>query len=72
MMKLLGVLIGIAAAAVLFVPSTAKASLERPSASARTPVVMFPAYFFTTLKFTVHQQTVAPECPSSALSASFS
>jgi lecithin-cholesterol acyltransferase len=26
---------------------------------------MFPAYFFTTLKITVHQQTVAPECPSS-------
>jgi lecithin-cholesterol acyltransferase len=65
MRKLLGVLIGIAAAAVLFVPSTAKASLGRPSASARTPVVMFPAYFFTTLKITVHQQTVAPECPRS-------
>jgi lecithin-cholesterol acyltransferase len=65
MRKLLGVLGGIAAAAVLFVPSAAKASLERPSASARTPVVMFPAYFFTTLKITVHQQTVAPECPSS-------
>jgi lecithin-cholesterol acyltransferase len=27
--------------------------------------VMFPAYFFTTLKVTVHHQTVAPECPSS-------
>jgi lecithin-cholesterol acyltransferase len=26
---------------------------------------MFPAYFFTTLKITVHHQTVAPECPSS-------
>jgi lecithin-cholesterol acyltransferase len=65
MRKLLGVLTGIAVASVLFAPSTAKASLERPSASARTPVVMFPAYFFTTLKITVHQQTVAPECPSS-------
>jgi lecithin-cholesterol acyltransferase len=65
MRKLLGVLVGIAIAAVLFAPSTAKASRERPSASARTPVVMFPAYFFTTLKITVHQQTVAPECPSS-------
>jgi lecithin-cholesterol acyltransferase len=65
MRKLLGVLVGMAVAAVLFVPATAKASLERPSASARTPVVMFPAYFFTTLKITVHQQTVAPECPSS-------
>jgi lecithin-cholesterol acyltransferase len=65
MRKLLGVLMGIAVATVLFAPATAKASLERPSAGARTPVVMFPAYFFTTLKVTVHQQTVAPECPSS-------
>jgi lecithin-cholesterol acyltransferase len=65
MRKLLGALMGIAAATVLFVPATAKASLGRPSASARTPVVVFPAYFFTTLKVTVHQQTVAPECPSS-------
>lgn len=65
MRKLLGVLIGIAVATVLFAPATAKASLERPSAGARTPVVMFPAYFFTTLKVTVHHQTVAPECPSS-------
>jgi len=65
MRKLLGVLIGIAVATVLFAPATATASLERPSASARTPVVMFPAYFFTTLKVTVHHQTVAPECPSS-------
>ena len=64
MRKRLAVLVGIAVAAVLFAPSTAKASLERPS-GARTPVVVFPAYFFTTLKITVHQQTVAPECPSS-------
>ncbi len=65
MRKLLGMLVGIAAAAVLLVPSAAKASLERPGVSARTPVVMFPAYFFTTLRVTVHHQTVAPECPSS-------
>jgi lecithin-cholesterol acyltransferase len=65
MRKPLGVLIGIAVATVLFAPATAKASLERPSAGARTPVVMFPAYFFTTLKVTVHHQTVAPECPHS-------
>jgi lecithin-cholesterol acyltransferase len=65
MRKLLGALTGIAAAAVLLVPSTAVASPERPSVSARTPLVMFPAYFFTTLRITVHHQTVAPECPSS-------
>jgi lecithin-cholesterol acyltransferase len=65
MRKLLGALLGIATAAVLFAPSAANASLERQGASTRTPVVMFPAYFFTTLKVTVHQQTAAPECPSS-------
>jgi lecithin-cholesterol acyltransferase len=65
MRKLLGALVGIAAAAVLFAPSAANASLKRQGASTRTPVVMFPAYFFTTLKVTVHQQTAAPECPSS-------
>jgi len=65
MRKALGVLVGIAVATVLFGPATANASLERPGSGARTPVVLFPAYFFTTLKITVHHQTVAPECPSS-------
>jgi lysophospholipase-3 len=63
MRKLRGALLGIAVAAVLLVPAAAKAAPERPSG--RTPVVMFPAYFFTTLRVTVHHQTVAPECPSS-------
>jgi lysophospholipase-3 len=57
--------LGVVAAAVLLVPSAAKATRDQPSPSARTPVVMFPAYFFTTLRITVHHQTVAPECPSS-------
>ena len=30
-----------------------------------TPVVLFPAFHFTTLKVTVEGQTVAPECPAS-------
>jgi hypothetical protein len=34
------------------------------------PLVMFPAYFFTTLSITVHHQTVAPECPPPARSGS--
>jgi lecithin-cholesterol acyltransferase len=59
---MLGALTGVLVAAALFV--TAPASEASPR-SARTPVVMFPAYFFTTLRFTVHRQTVAPECPSS-------
>jgi lecithin-cholesterol acyltransferase len=47
----------IAVLVALLAPSAAKA------AASRTPVVMFPAYFFTTLEVTVHQQSVAPECP---------
>jgi hypothetical protein len=72
MRKLLGVLTGIAIASVLFAPSTAKASLERPSASARTPVVMFPAYFFTTLKLTGTSRPWRPSARAPAPSASFS
>ena len=59
---MLGALTGVLVAATLFVAMPASEASPR---SARTPVVMFPAYFFTTLRFTVHGQTVAPECPSS-------
>jgi lecithin-cholesterol acyltransferase len=59
---MLGALTGVLVAAALVVAAPASEASPR---SARTPVVMFPAYFFTTLKFTVHRQTVAPECPSS-------
>jgi lecithin-cholesterol acyltransferase len=59
---MLGALTGVLVAAALFVAAPASEASPR---SARTPVVMFPAYFFTTLRFTVHSQTVAPECPSS-------
>jgi lecithin-cholesterol acyltransferase len=55
----------LAVAAALFLAATANGSTSAHRKSARTPVVMFPAYFFTTLKVTVHHQTVAPECPSS-------
>jgi lecithin-cholesterol acyltransferase len=59
---MLGALTGVLVAAALFVVAPASEASPR---SARPPVVMFPAYFFTTLKFTVHNQTVAPECPGS-------
>lgn len=52
-------LVVVALVCALFLPSTAHAARNR------TPVVMFPAYFFTTLEVTVHQQAVAPGCPRS-------
>jgi lysophospholipase-3 len=64
-LRILGALSGVLVGMALFVAAPASASLERSPRSARTPVVMFPAYFFTTLKITVHRQTVAPECPRS-------
>ena len=38
---------------------------EGPLAKAVTPVVLFPAFHFTKLEVTVHNQTVAPGCPRS-------
>jgi lecithin-cholesterol acyltransferase len=62
-LRSLGALTGVlvAVALVLAVPSSA----SKGPARGRTPVVVFPAYFFTTLEITVHRQTVAPECPAS-------
>ena len=66
MRKLLVTLVGLAVAAALLLPSSGAAKRAGPeSEAAGAPVVMFPAYFFTTLKVTVHHQTVAPECPRS-------
>jgi lecithin-cholesterol acyltransferase len=63
--KLLTLIGGLAAAAVVLLPPTATARIAGPSATHRTPVVMFPAYFFTTLRVTVHHQNVDPNCPRS-------
>lgn len=63
--RILGTLAGVLVAAAVFVAAPASGSPEPSPGGARTPVVMFPAYFFTTLRITVHHQTVAPECPSS-------
>lgn len=66
-LRILGALTVVCVAAALLVAGAAKGSSEAPAhhGKSRTPVVMFPAYFFTTLRVTVHHQTVAPECPQS-------
>ncbi len=59
------VLLVLAAPAAAAAPSGAANRAGPESEASGAPVVMFPAYFFTTLRVTVHNQTVAPECPSS-------
>ncbi len=52
---------GLLLAALLVSSSSAAA----PKPKALTPVVLFPAFHFTKLKVTVHNQTAAPGCPRS-------
>jgi lecithin-cholesterol acyltransferase len=61
--RLLGGLAALLAVASLL-PSAASASDSGARAN-RTPVVLFPAFHFTKLLVTVHDQTVAPGCPRS-------
>ncbi len=63
--RLTGALAAVAMiAGVVLVPmSAASADADRPSG--RTPVVLFPAWHFTRLKVTVHDQRVDPKCPRS-------
>jgi lysophospholipase-3 len=49
----------------LFAIGSAQAIVSGSPGSGRTPVVVFPAYYFTTLRISVNHQTVAPECPTS-------
>lgn len=49
----------------LAVPAGASASAELNSGSALTPIVLFPAFHFTKLQVTVHNQSVDPACPPS-------
>jgi lysophospholipase-3 len=55
-------LLGLAAMTAL-VASSSLAATKRPKPL--TPVVLFPAFHFTKLEVTVHNQTVAPGCPRS-------
>ena len=64
-LRILGTLTSAFVAVALLVAVPSGASHGKPPPSGRTPLVIFPAYFFTKLKVTVHHQTVAPECPRS-------
>jgi lecithin-cholesterol acyltransferase len=66
MKRVLTIAAGLAVVAALL-PATAGAAVAGPRAPTvhRTPVVMFPAYFFTTLRVMVHQQKVDLDCPRS-------
>src|SRR6478735_10475272 len=61
-------LLGAASAAlavVALVPAAAAASGSDRAHAHRTPVVLFPAFHFTKLLVTVHDQVAAPGCPRS-------
>ena len=53
----------VAAAIAALVLSASSAAVSEPKAL--TPVVLFPAFHFTKLEVTVHNQTAAPGCPRS-------
>src|SRR3954463_15027658 len=52
----------IVAAVLLLTPATAAAKAGGPGV---TPIVLFPAWHFTRLTFTVEPQTTDPNCPRS-------
>ncbi len=39
--------------------------LDRPDSPTLTPIIFFPGYYTTRMEVRVHNQTVAPECPTS-------
>ncbi len=51
--------------ATLALMSVLPATAQAAPAAGRPPVVLFPAYHLTKLRVTVHNQTVAPDCPRS-------
>ena len=59
----------IVAALLLLVPATLRpiAAAAKPAGPGVTPIVLFPAWHFTRLTFTVKHQTTDPNCPGSAL-----
>ena len=58
--RALGIGTALAILAIAFLAPTPAAA-----AAGRTPVVLFPAFHFTKLEVTVHNQTVDPACPRS-------
>jgi len=57
----------IVAALLLLVPATLRpiAAAAKPAGPGVTPIVLFPAWHFTRLTFTVTHQTTDPNCPRS-------
>ena len=58
-------LVAVAVAAVILAPMPTAASVGHGSSEGRTPIVLFPAWHFTRLEVTVHNQRVDPSCPRS-------
>lgn len=58
-------IVTIVAGLLLSVLPTSASAAAAPRAAGRTPIVLFPAFHFTKLLVTVHNQTVAPGCPGS-------
>ncbi|MEY2583394.1 MAG: hypothetical protein QOE09_3243, partial [Ilumatobacteraceae bacterium] len=52
------------AIATVIAPTPHAASAHDDSSDGRTPIVLFPAWHFTRLAVTVHNQHVDPNCPS--------
>ncbi len=53
------------AAVVMPIPGAASAGHDHHQLPGLTPIVLFPAWHFTRLEVTVHEQRVDPNCPSS-------
>ena len=52
-------------AAAVVAPTPQAASAQHDSSDGLTPIVLFPAWHFTRLAVTVHNQHVDPNCPGS-------
>ena len=52
-------------AATVIAPTPHAASAHHNSSDGLTPIVLFPAWHFTRLEVTVHNQHVDPNCPGS-------
>ena len=63
--RLILAVVAVAVAAVILAPMATTASMGHGSSDGRTPIVLFPAWHFTRLEVTVHNQRVDPDCPSS-------
>jgi lecithin-cholesterol acyltransferase len=53
------------AAAAVVAPTPTAVTADRPAPDGPTPIVLFPAWHFTRLEVSVHNQRVDPDCPRS-------